>query len=644
MQQATLPPNEEQRLALLHSLDLLDTPAEPLFDRITQLVAKVLNVPIALVSLVDSDRQWFKSRVGLNTTETPREVAFCAHAILRPEPFVVADATKDERFSDNPLVTSSPNIRFYAGIPICSTGGLSVGTLCAIDSKPRNISDEQLNILSDLAELVNREIQLREAAALARTHIRQSKETIEAGEALFQTVFERAGVGIAMVAIDGTWLRVNEVLCEITGYPQHELTQLTFQDITHQDDLNKDLNLLEQLASGQIDRYQMEKRYIRKNGETIWVQLIVTKQVDQNGNLAGYVSIMKDIQAKKEAEVALAELRRNLEKIVAEQTQELRTTNLMLARAMSQQVSAQQELSKREAELRAIIENAYDAYVCINQNGLVTAWNRQAEATFGWTPIEAIGAPLDSLIIPESMRSAHRKGMKRFHGTSEGKVLNKRLELPAVRRDGSQLSVEVRIQALVSEDHTSFSAFLHDITERKQMEALREKEARFDALTGLLNRRGFFEAIPQAISRANRNEKSLALLFIDLDGFKAVNDTLDHEAGDALLKEVASRLLRTLRETDVVARLGGDEFVVLLEGLSPDSAEVFPCADKLLSVTRQPFVIHGETVCISASIGVALHLPGEKSTPDILLKMADQAMYKAKRAGKNQVYWLSLPA
>lgn len=641
MQPAILPQNEAQRLALLHSLDLLDTPSEPLFDRITQLVAKVLNVPIALVSLIDSDRQWFKSRVGLGVTETPREVAFCAHAILRAEPFVVADATQDERFADNPLVTSSPNIRFYAGIPISSTDGLSVGTLCAIDSKPRNITDEQLDILSDLAELVNREIQLREAAALARTHISQSEETIEAGEALFQTVFERAGVGIAIVAPDGTWLRVNEVLCEITGYQPQELAQLTFQDITYQEDLNKDLNLLEQLSSGQIDRYQMEKRYIRKSGETIWVQLIVTKQVDQHGDVAGYVSIIKDIQARKEAEVALAELRRNLEKNVAEQTQELRTANLMLARTMSQQVAAQQALAKQEAELRSVIENAYDAYVCINDSGLVTAWNRQAEATFGWTAEEAIGAPLDSLIIPESMRPAHRKGMKHFQSTTEGKVLNKRLELPAIRRDGSPLSVEVRIQALVSEDHTSFSAFLHDITERKQMEAQREREARYDALTGLPNRRGFFEALPQAFGRSNRNQKAMALLFIDLDGFKAVNDTLDHEAGDALLKEVSSRLSRTLRVTDMVARLGGDEFVALLEGLSPEGVEVLPCANKLLSAARQPFEIHGETVCVSASIGVALHVPGSKNTPETLLKMADQAMYKAKRAGKNQIYWLS---
>ena len=163
-----IPPNENERLNVLHALNLLDTPPEEVFDRITRLVARVLDVPIALVSLVDTDRQWFKSRVGLDAIETPRELAFCAHAIVQTSPMIVPDATLDERFADNSLVTSNPNIRFYAGVPLRSVSGLSIGTLCAIDSKPRKLNADEINILIDLAAVISKEVQMREAMILSQ--------------------------------------------------------------------------------------------------------------------------------------------------------------------------------------------------------------------------------------------------------------------------------------------------------------------------------------------------------------------------------------------------------------------------------------------------------------------------------------------
>ena len=178
-----MPPDEAERLDVLHALNLLDTPTEVAFDRITRLVARVLDVPIALVSLIDTDRQWFKSRVGLDAIETPREVAFCAHAITQTAPMIVVDATQGVRFEDNPLVTGNPNIRFYAGVPLRSAGGLAIGTLCAIDSKPRQLSADETNILIDLAALVSKEVQLREAVILTRHQISHSEQAIEAVEA-----------------------------------------------------------------------------------------------------------------------------------------------------------------------------------------------------------------------------------------------------------------------------------------------------------------------------------------------------------------------------------------------------------------------------------------------------------------------------
>lgn len=152
------PVDELLRLETLRNLKILDTDPEERFDRITRLAKTLFNTPIALVSLVDEDRQWFKSRQGLSATETPREISFCGHAIVNEEPLVVADASEDERFADNPLVTEDPNIRFYAGCPLNGPSGRKVGTLCLIDEKPRGMTEAELTLLKELARLVEEEL------------------------------------------------------------------------------------------------------------------------------------------------------------------------------------------------------------------------------------------------------------------------------------------------------------------------------------------------------------------------------------------------------------------------------------------------------------------------------------------------------
>jgi diguanylate cyclase len=632
-----IPPNENERLNVLHALNLLDTPPEEVFDRITRLVARVLDVPIALVSLVDTDRQWFKSRVGLDAIETPRELAFCAHAIVQTSPMIVPDATLDERFADNALVTSNPNIRFYAGVPLRSVSGLSIGTLCAIDSKPRKLNADEINILIDLAAVISKEVQMREAMILSQATSELAKKAVETIEARFRTVFERAGVGIALVAPDGGWLRINDALCQIVGYSQDELVKLTFQDITHPDDLDSDLYLLRQLIDDEIDRYQLEKRYITKSGNTIWIQLVVTKQMSPQGELEYFVSIIKDIQERKEAEASLTELRKDLENRVETRTRDLRLANEMLSSSMAQQLQSEQELRKREAELQMVLQNANDAYVCIDHNGVIRDWNQQAEQTFGWSSQEAIGRRLDEMIIPVTMREAHRAGLRHYLATGEHNVLNRRIELTAVRRDGTPLPVEVRVSPLSIDGKTIFSAFLHDITERKQVEAIREHEATHDPLTGLLNRRGMFDLLSQAIARVKRTRASLALLFIDLDGFKQINDTHGHEAGDAVLREVAARLQASIRQTDTAARLGGDEFTVILENIKHGIPDANMLAQKILETLQHPIQLDSVTATISASIGISMHHPDDERSADQLVNAADSAMYTAKHAGKNQV-------
>lgn len=155
---APKPPDEAARLATLHSLDLLDTPPEERFDRLTRLARRLFDVPIALVSLVDENRQWFKSRTGLDAPETSRDVSFCAHALLTNDALVIPDALLDERFHGNPLVTGAPGIRFYAGQPLSAPNGARVDTLCLIDTQPRSLDRDALALLDDLARMTEREI------------------------------------------------------------------------------------------------------------------------------------------------------------------------------------------------------------------------------------------------------------------------------------------------------------------------------------------------------------------------------------------------------------------------------------------------------------------------------------------------------
>lgn len=166
MKTPDIPPDEDARLAELRSLNVLDTIAEERFDRLTRMAKRLFGVDVALVSLVDENRQCFKSCAGMELSETPRDISFCGHAILGDGAFVIPDALQDERFADNPLVAGPPHVRFYAGCPLRGPGGRKLGTLCIIDSKPRAFSDEDVEMLVDLALMVEREFSAIEWATV----------------------------------------------------------------------------------------------------------------------------------------------------------------------------------------------------------------------------------------------------------------------------------------------------------------------------------------------------------------------------------------------------------------------------------------------------------------------------------------------
>jgi PAS domain S-box-containing protein len=207
-----IPANEIARLQVLRDLNILDTPAEERFDRLTRIAQHILQVPIALVSLVDAQRQWFKSRQGLDTQETHRDISFCGHAILGSDVFVVADAAADPRFADNPLVLEAPSIRFYAGAPLTLSSGERVGTLCAIDRQPHQVTSAQLAALQDLAACVVEELE----QARQRQDAKKSAQLVES---IVETVID----GIITIDSKGTIQSFNSAAERLFGYKPAEI-------------------------------------------------------------------------------------------------------------------------------------------------------------------------------------------------------------------------------------------------------------------------------------------------------------------------------------------------------------------------------------------------------------------------------------
>ncbi|MCK9686165.1 diguanylate cyclase domain-containing protein [Scleromatobacter humisilvae] len=293
--------------------------------------------------------------------------------------------------------------------------------------------------------------------------------------------------------------------------------------------------------------------------------------------------------------------------------------------ALDARNEAEARLRTSEERMRALLEHAHDAVISIDEHGRVSQWNRAAERLFGWSPIETIGQPVADLIVPPAMRAEIASVVTRYATSERLEDAQQRVTLQAVDRAGRLLSVEVSLTATRVAGHWELTAFGHDVSERRQFEAKLRSMALSDGLTGLANRRGFMEALEKAVSRHARGGPPLALLFLDLDGFKEINDVHGHHVGDLALHAFARRLEGCVRKGDTVARLGGDEFTVLAEGVvSLEQARAI--ADKIIEAMKPPLDVH--KLRLRASIGISLYKPPADASR--FLREADHAMYHAK--------------
>jgi diguanylate cyclase (GGDEF)-like protein/PAS domain S-box-containing protein len=296
------------------------------------------------------------------------------------------------------------------------------------------------------------------------------------------------------------------------------------------------------------------------------------------------------------------------------------------------------QLSALEAALarnRAVIASALDSVVAVDLEDRIIEFNPAAERTFGRRSRDVIGRPAVDLLVPPEGRDIYRRNRARLREHRRSRLLDRRIETIGMRQDGSTFPVELTVTRVdgAEGEEPIFYAFVRDISERRRGEEQLAYLAYHDALTGLPNRLMVEQELDLALARARRAAGAVALMFVDLDDFKEVNDRLGHAAGDRLLTAVAGRLRAVLRSTDVLARQGGDEFLVLLSDLADEPALAAESVGaKLLEALREPFVIAGTEVRTGASIGVSL-FPVDGADTEALMRHADAAMYRAKAVG-----------
>jgi len=289
MKQPEIPANESDRLVALDRYKILDTLPEQVYDDLTQLAADICGTPIALISLVDKNRLWFKSRVGIDATETPRDISFCGHAVAESAILNVPDARLDPRFADNPLVTKAPNIRFYAGVPLITDDNFALGTLCVIDRQPHDLTEQQIRQLEALSRLV-----------ISQLELRLNEESLR----ILASVVESSVDAIITKTVEGIITSWNPAAERLFGYSEAEAIGHHISMLFPSDHLDEEPQILARIMRGErVEHFEPVR--ISKEGKSIDVSTTISPLVNDAGKMVGISKIVRDISDRKQAELEL---------------------------------------------------------------------------------------------------------------------------------------------------------------------------------------------------------------------------------------------------------------------------------------------------------------------------------------------------
>ena len=296
METAPIQENEAARLAELEQYNILDTGAEEAFDGLTRLAAQICDTPIALVSLIDAHRQWFKAKVGIDAPETPRDIAFCAHAIHQSDILIVPDTMHDPRFADNPLVTKDPNIRFYAGMPLITPTGHAMGTLCVIDRMPKSLTSDQMTALRILGQQVVSQLELRRRT-IALEHTLAHQQKIEQSKARLLRAIDHGLEGVAILNKDGCYTYMNPAHAEVYGYTVEEMIGQSWQTLYTPEWVDKINRFYFPILLAQ-GHWHGEVMGRTKSGHEIFVEISLALLQDQSDPAQWFICTCRDVSAR----------------------------------------------------------------------------------------------------------------------------------------------------------------------------------------------------------------------------------------------------------------------------------------------------------------------------------------------------------
>ncbi len=708
------------RLAALALTGLVDAPPQAAFDRATRLATTFLDVPVSLISLVTDERQFFLSQVGLPEApaaarETPLSHSFCQYVVASGRPLIIENARHHALVRENPGIDDL-GVVGYAGVPLHDRDGFVLGAFCVVTAEPHAWTEQELDVVGELAEMVMSEIELRQVA-------REASERA-AGLERLAVIVDAAPDAIIGKDLDGTITHWNRAAERMYGYSAAEVLGRPTTVLATASEQHAEFDSIQaQLAAGEsVERYDTVRRH--RDGSRLEISVSSAPIRDANGRVVGGSSVATDISVRRQAEQEKARLAgllaeaqqvaglgsweigpdgwatwseqmhvifglgpdqvsqgdstplrqliepSDLERYVAllevvrstgdpgEMEYRIRrgdgAARILSTRVRSVESPAgtrlvgtimdvtearEAERGRRRAERQfsAAFEHAPIGVVLVGLRGTNRDHYLRTNPAFarmlGYEPGELDGAAFTSV---RSSRDADRSA-ELFRHLDSG--VTGAVELLYLHADGHEICALVSATPVPGEDGEAPEycvAQILDISERKRFEGQLRYLADHDALTGLYNRHGFETQLARVVAEARRYGRRGALLMLDLDGFKEVNDRFGHPVGDELVTRVAGLLSRTVRESDIVARLGGDEFAVFLHEAGPTEAQ--SVAEGILdTIRRQGMVMHdGVHARVTTSIGITTfsrvdHLSGEE-----LVVEADIAMYDAKAAGRDR--------
>lgn len=734
MQAPEIPHNEVDRLNAICGMRILDTPAEARFDRITRLAAHYFSVSTALFTIVDTDRQWFKSKYGIELSETPRQVSFCGHVVYMQDTLIVKDALTDQRFYDNPLVTGGARIRFYAGHPVYNADGFVVGSLCLIDQNPRYFSAEDARSLVDFARLIENELQNRSLEMEAQS---QSRELDSAVQKLVKHI-DNSPLAVLEWNKEfkiSKWSYRAECLF---GWQEQEVIGKTFMEwkLVHEEDLDTVTDALRGMIQSKEKSVTLQSRNYTKNGNVVNCTWYNSVLFDEHGELLSVLSLVQDETARVTAETRLLQSNMDLESRVRERTAALEEKQAMLDvildsidvgivaadaqgnltlfnqatkklhgidkvdipqekwaqyyklltvdgqhllemhevplwRALhgegvhnqefviesadgqqriinssgqsfcdsqgqslgavvamhdiTEQKKVERELFARQALLRSITDSIPAGVAYVDKFQRYQYCNQEYHHIYNQPENSIVGRTKREVLGP----SVYKTLESFIHAALQGELVAFERQV-VVYEKLHHLDVRFIPDLTVPHEVQGFYVMVWDITEQKNRELEYKRQASMDPLTGVYNKRFIVEQLKQEMQKNKETRQNLAIMFLDIDYFKKINDNHGHLVGDEIIKFFAGKVQSCIRKTDFIGRFGGDEFLLIVPAVDT-LASVEKIANKILKSMHTPVKVGALTFELSTSIGIAFSQGAQCAD---LIKVADEAVYEAKAAGR----------